>query len=48
VFFDTACYPDVVFDSPTDDRHCSSSCCATSLSVTNYDLKNGVNFGTSV
>jgi hypothetical protein len=44
VFLDAACYHDVFFHSPTDGRDTSSSCSATSLSVTTCGLKYDVNF----
>jgi hypothetical protein len=47
VFLDAACYPDVAFHSPTEFRDGSSSCYATSLSVTKYELKYDINLVTS-
>ena len=48
VLLDAASYPDVAFHSPTDGRDGSSSCYATSHSVTKCELKYDVNFVTSV
>jgi hypothetical protein len=47
VFLGAACYPDVAFHSPTEGRDASSSCYATSLSVTTCKLKYDINFVTS-
>jgi hypothetical protein len=47
VSLDAACYPDVAFHNPTASRNCSSSCYATSLSLTTCNLKYDVNFVTS-
>ena len=47
MFLDAACNPDVAFHSPTGGRDGSSSCYATSLSVSTYDLKHEVNLVTS-
>jgi len=44
VFFDAACCRDVNFHTPTEGRECSSSCHATSLSVTMCNLQYDVNF----
>ena len=39
VFFDAACYPDVNFRSSNEVRDDYSSCYATSLNVSTFDLK---------
>jgi len=48
VFLDAACYTDVAFHIPTEGRGGPSSCYATSLSVSNYDLQYDVHFVTSL
>jgi len=47
VFLDAACYLDVAFHSPNEGRDGSSSCYATSFSVSTYYLHYYGNFVTS-